>query len=143
MAEERVLFDRAVAVDRGPRISHCTIAGIDAHEGAAGRLELDAATDIEREHGVATLLARQRRWKDRNTGKRLRCFREPDKAGPKLRERSDRADAGADRDAEQALDAARTECRLVGEISAVRTAGVERDRRAVAIGADINRPEPP
>jgi hypothetical protein len=53
VAEERVLFDRAVAVNGRPGILHGSIAGIDAHKGACGGLELNAAADVECEPSVA------------------------------------------------------------------------------------------
>jgi hypothetical protein len=117
VAEEGLVLHGAVGLDRWPWILQGSITDIDTHVRLPTRLELDTATDVERERGVTRgELTRNRRWKDRDASKRIGRFGEPDEAWPELGERSDRAEARPGDDAEQTLDAARAECGLVGEV---------------------------
>src|SRR5262245_5658956 len=117
VAEKRIIANLAIRVEHGAGIAERAIAHIDSHERTAGRIDLDSASEIDREHCLAGGEHTLKRWrKNRDAGKRPRRLAKAHEPRSRLGERPHLPNEWSSGDAAQHFDSAAAERGGIGKI---------------------------
>src|SRR5262245_56502954 len=117
VAEKRIISNLAIRVEHGAGIAERAIAHIDSHERTAGRIDLDSASEIDREHCLAGGEHTLKRWrKNRDAGKRPRRLAKAHESRSRLGERPHPPNEWSSGDAPKHFDSAAAERGGIGKI---------------------------